>query len=97
MISSLRRQSQTLSSIRRGGTQARVPTSTRMARLRGRFPGQPRTLSSSSRGVNSLFPPNMDLDMVLAFVSLVPYLFVLLCYFYILRLLVIWISNFRDT
>ncbi|KAM7488550.1 hypothetical protein LguiB_026034 [Lonicera macranthoides] len=63
MISNLRRQSQTLSSIRRGGTQARVPTSTRMARLRGRFPGQPRTLSSSSGGVNSVFPPNMDLDM----------------------------------
>lgn len=42
-------------------TQPRVPTSTRMARLRGRFPGQPRTVSSRQR--NLFFPPNMDVDM----------------------------------
>ncbi|XP_059651927.1 uncharacterized protein LOC132299382 [Cornus florida] len=46
------------SSISRG-TQSRVPTSTRMARLRGRFPGQPRTLSPRE----TLFPPSMDMDM----------------------------------
>uniref|UniRef100_A0A0V0I6X5 Putative ovule protein n=1 Tax=Solanum chacoense TaxID=4108 RepID=A0A0V0I6X5_SOLCH len=33
-----------------------------MTRLRNSFPGQPRTISSS-RGRNSLFPPNMDVDM----------------------------------
>ncbi|KAL8158389.1 hypothetical protein AgCh_002905 [Apium graveolens] len=43
-------------------TQPRVPTSTRMARLRGgRFPGQSRTVSSRQRNV--VFPPNMDVDM----------------------------------
>ncbi|KAK1362660.1 E3 ubiquitin-protein like [Heracleum sosnowskyi] len=42
-------------------TQPRVPTSTRMARLRGRFLGQPRTVSSRQRNV--VFPPNMDVDM----------------------------------
>lgn len=41
-------------------TQPRVPTSTRMARLRGRFPGQPRTVSSRQRNV--VFPPTMDVD-----------------------------------
>uniref|UniRef100_A0A5B7BXQ2 RING-type domain-containing protein n=1 Tax=Davidia involucrata TaxID=16924 RepID=A0A5B7BXQ2_DAVIN len=45
-------------SVRRG-TQARVPTSTRMARLRGQLPGQTRAISSGE----TLFPPNMDMDM----------------------------------
>lgn len=49
-------------------TQPRVPTSTRMARLRGgRFPGQSRTVSSRQRNV--VFPPNMDVDMVLTYIS----------------------------
>ncbi|KVI08247.1 hypothetical protein Ccrd_013384, partial [Cynara cardunculus var. scolymus] len=43
------------------GVNGQAPTSTRLARLRGRFPGRPRTLSSTPR--NSIFPPNMDVDM----------------------------------
>lgn len=57
-----RRQSRNASSISRRASQARGSTSNRMARLRNSFPGQPRTISSS-RGRNSLFPPNMDVDM----------------------------------
>lgn len=44
------------------GTRTQAPTSTRLARLRGRFPGRPRTLSSTTTR-NSIFPPNMDVDM----------------------------------
>ncbi|CAI9271318.1 unnamed protein product [Lactuca saligna] len=40
--------------------QSQTSTSTRLPRFRGRFPGRPRTLSSPG---NSIFPPNMDLDM----------------------------------
>ncbi|CAH1436312.1 unnamed protein product [Lactuca virosa] len=40
--------------------QSQTSTSTRLTRIRGRFPGRPRTLSSPG---NSIFPPNMDLDM----------------------------------
>ncbi|KAI3746862.1 hypothetical protein L6452_09304 [Arctium lappa] len=43
------------------GVNAQAPTSARLARLRGRFPGRPRTLSSTPR--NSIFPSNMDVDM----------------------------------
>ncbi|KAJ8530713.1 hypothetical protein K7X08_023594 [Anisodus acutangulus] len=57
-----RRQSRNASNISRRASQARASTSNRMARLRSSFPGQPRTISSS-RGRNSLFPPNMDVDM----------------------------------
>ncbi|CAN4090954.1 unnamed protein product [Withania somnifera] len=57
-----RRQPRNASNITRRAPQARVSTSNMMARLRNRFPGQPRTISSS-RGRNSLFPPNMDVDM----------------------------------
>lgn len=70
LIPDLQRQTQSRSSQNpstRRGTRARVPTSTRMARLRGRFPGQPRTISSTQR--NSLFHPNVDVDMVLAYIS----------------------------
>ncbi|KAG6420018.1 hypothetical protein SASPL_116532 [Salvia splendens] len=51
----------------RRGYVARSPPSGRMTRQRIRFPGQPRTLSSSRQG-NSMFPPDMDIDMVLAFI-----------------------------
>nr|XP_033516052.1 E3 ubiquitin-protein ligase RLIM isoform X1 [Nicotiana tomentosiformis] len=57
-----RRQSRNASITSRRASQARASSSNRMARLRSRFPGQPRTVSSS-RGRNSLFPPNMDVDM----------------------------------
>lgn len=57
-----RRQARTASNISRRAPQTRGSTSNRMARLRNSFPGQPRTISSS-RGRNSLFPPNMDVDM----------------------------------
>ncbi|KAI3798116.1 hypothetical protein L1987_33385 [Smallanthus sonchifolius] len=40
--------------------RAQAPASTRLARLRGRFPGRPRTISSTR---SSIFPPNMDVDM----------------------------------
>lgn len=62
-ISNLRRrQPRNASNISRRASQARASTSNRMTRLRNSFPGQPRTISSS-RGRNSLFPPNMDVDM----------------------------------
>ncbi|KAL3359935.1 hypothetical protein AABB24_016438 [Solanum stoloniferum] len=57
-----RRQPRNASNISRRASQARASTSNRMTRLRNSFPGQPRTISSS-RGRNSLFPPNMDVDM----------------------------------
>ncbi|XP_016507202.1 uncharacterized protein LOC107824910 isoform X1 [Nicotiana tabacum] len=57
-----RRQSRNASITSRRASQARASSSNRMSRLRSRFPGQPRTVSSS-RGRNSLFPPNMDVDM----------------------------------
>ncbi|CAN4120709.1 unnamed protein product [Withania somnifera] len=57
-----RRRPRNASNITRRTSQARASTSNRMARLRNRFPGQPRTISSS-RGRNSLFPANMDVDM----------------------------------
>lgn len=57
-----RRQPRNVSNISRRASQARASTSNRMTRLRNSFPGQPRTISSS-RGRNSLFPPNMDVDM----------------------------------
>ncbi|TMW90207.1 hypothetical protein EJD97_016087 [Solanum chilense] len=57
-----RRQPRNASNISRRASQARASTSSRMTRLRNSFPGQPRTISSS-RGRNSLFPPNMDVDM----------------------------------
>ncbi|XP_076892775.1 uncharacterized protein LOC143544587 [Bidens hawaiensis] len=40
--------------------RAQASTSTRLARLRGRFPGRPRTISARR---SSIFPPNMDVDM----------------------------------
>lgn len=46
----------------RRSSQARGPAPNRMARLRGRFPGRPRTISSSREG-NPVFPPDMDVDM----------------------------------
>ncbi|CAK9155890.1 unnamed protein product [Ilex paraguariensis] len=64
LIPNLRRQSQSRSSrspIIRRGPQARVPSSTRLAQLRSRFRGQSRTVSSRER--NSLFPPNVDVEM----------------------------------
>ncbi|KAK4732732.1 hypothetical protein R3W88_025720 [Solanum pinnatisectum] len=57
-----RRQPRNASNTSRRASQARASTSNRMTRLRNSFPGQPRTISSS-RGRNSLFPPNMDVDM----------------------------------
>ncbi|XP_055813823.1 uncharacterized protein LOC129883232 isoform X2 [Solanum dulcamara] len=57
-----RRQPRIASNISRRASQARASTSNRMTRLRNSFPGQPRTISSA-RGRNSLFPPNMDVDM----------------------------------
>lgn len=45
------------------GISGQTSTSTRLARLRGRFPGRARSLSSSTTPSNSIFPPNMDLDM----------------------------------
>lgn len=51
----------------RRATRARVPTSTRMPRSRARFPGQPRTISSNQR--DSLFHPDVDVDMVLSYIS----------------------------
>ncbi|CAI9776953.1 unnamed protein product [Fraxinus pennsylvanica] len=65
LIANLRRQSYSRSSLNfsRRGSQVRASTSGRTTRLRGRFPGQPRTLSSQSRGRNSLFPASMDVDM----------------------------------
>ncbi|KAA8548462.1 hypothetical protein F0562_000146 [Nyssa sinensis] len=62
LVSNLYRESQPQTSHNpstRRGTQARVPTSTRMARLRGRLPSQTRAISSRE----TLFPPNMDMDM----------------------------------
>ncbi|KAL0456833.1 UNVERIFIED_CONTAM: hypothetical protein Slati_1022500 [Sesamum latifolium] len=56
------RQSRPSSNRPRRRSQARGSTSRRMTRLRGRFPGQPRSLLST-RGGNSLFPANMDADM----------------------------------
>ncbi|KAL8201733.1 hypothetical protein R6Q57_010880 [Mikania cordata] len=41
-------------------SRAQAPSSTRLTRLRGRFPGRPRTISSTR---SSIFPPNMDVDM----------------------------------
>ncbi|KAK1411213.1 hypothetical protein QVD17_37759 [Tagetes erecta] len=41
-------------------SRTQAPTSTGLSRLRARFPGRPRTISST-RG--SIFPPNMDVDM----------------------------------
>ncbi|KAM3356865.1 putative protein isoform X1 [Capsicum galapagoense] len=59
-----RRQPRNASNVSRRVSQGRASTSNRMARLRSSFPGQPRTISSSrARGRNSLFPPNMDVDM----------------------------------
>ncbi|KAL0388263.1 UNVERIFIED_CONTAM: hypothetical protein Sradi_2708100 [Sesamum radiatum] len=64
--SNSRRQRQTRPSSNRPRrrSQARASTSRRMTRLRGRFPGQPRSLLPT-RGGNSLFPSNMDADMLL--------------------------------
>lgn len=64
-MSNLRRQSQSRSSSNppRRGSQARASTLGRMTRTRTRFPGQPRTLLPS-RGRTSLFPANMDVEMV---------------------------------
>ncbi|XP_075476162.1 uncharacterized protein LOC142517676 isoform X1 [Primulina tabacum] len=64
LMSNLRRQSHSRSSsnLSRRGYQARASTLGRMTRLRGRFPGQPRTLLPS-RGRTSLFPANMDVEM----------------------------------
>ncbi|XP_020552749.1 E3 ubiquitin-protein ligase RLIM isoform X1 [Sesamum indicum] len=56
------RQSRPPSNRPRRRSQARASTSRRMTRLRGRFPGQPRSLLPT-RGGNSLFPANMDADM----------------------------------
>ncbi|KZV34053.1 hypothetical protein F511_02826 [Dorcoceras hygrometricum] len=64
LMPNLRRQSQSRSSsnLSRRGSQARASALGRMTRLRGRFPGQPRTLLPS-RGRTSLFPANMDVEM----------------------------------
>ncbi|CAK9178184.1 unnamed protein product [Ilex paraguariensis] len=61
MIPNLYRQPQSLSS--QNPTMQRVPQArgTRLAQPRNRFPGQPRTISAQAR--NSLFPPNMDVEM----------------------------------
>ncbi|KAL0414135.1 UNVERIFIED_CONTAM: hypothetical protein Sradi_1615200 [Sesamum radiatum] len=56
------RQSRPSSNRPRRRSQARASTSRRMTRLRGRFPGQPRSLLPT-RGGNSLFPVNMGADM----------------------------------
>ncbi|KAK9062565.1 hypothetical protein SSX86_019752 [Deinandra increscens subsp. villosa] len=53
-------RSRSNASLSSSSNRAQTPTSTRFARLRGRFPGRPRTISSA-RG--SIFPPNMDVDM----------------------------------
>ncbi|XP_071736339.1 uncharacterized protein [Rutidosis leptorrhynchoides] len=47
----------------RGGAQAQTSTSARLARLRSRFPGRPRTISSATTSRNSIFPSSMDVDM----------------------------------
>ncbi|KAL1561639.1 hypothetical protein AAHA92_04317 [Salvia divinorum] len=63
-MSNMLRQSASRSSSNapRRGYVARSPPLGRMTRQRSRFPGQPRTLSSSRQG-NSMFPPDMDIDM----------------------------------
>lgn len=68
-MSNLRRQSQPRSSsnVPRRGSVARASTSGRMTRLRNRFPGQPRTILPSTER-NSIFPEDMDVDMVLVFI-----------------------------
>ncbi|CAI9117870.1 OLC1v1019358C1 [Oldenlandia corymbosa var. corymbosa] len=45
----------------RRGSQSRASTSNRMSRLRNRFPGQPRTLSSG-RARDPVFPAGMDVE-----------------------------------
>ncbi|KAI3518502.1 hypothetical protein L1887_07307 [Cichorium endivia] len=66
-VSNLYQNSRSNSSRNNTSSQRGVPgqtsTSTRLARLRGRFPGRARSLSSSTTPSNSIFPPNMDLDM----------------------------------
>lgn len=64
LLSNLQRQSHSRSSSNapRRGSLARSSSVGRVTRLRSRFPGQPRTLSSS-RGRTSMFPPDMDVDM----------------------------------
>ncbi|KAL3506340.1 hypothetical protein ACH5RR_031722 [Cinchona calisaya] len=55
------RSSSPLSLLRRG-SQARAPAVNRLARVRNRFPGRPRTVASSTPR-NSLFPADMDVDL----------------------------------
>ncbi|XP_027118972.1 uncharacterized protein [Coffea arabica] len=58
------RQSQSSSALGllRRGSQARAASGNRMARLRNRFPGRPRTISSSGER-NPVFPADMDVDL----------------------------------
>lgn len=60
--SSRQSQSSSALSLLRRGSQARAPSGNRMARLRNRFPGRPRTISSSGER-NSVFPAEMDVDL----------------------------------
>lgn len=69
--SNLYRQSRPSPNALRRGAPAGSTSLDRMTRLRNRFPGQPRTLSSS-RWRNPIFPPNMDIEMVLACIEYAP-------------------------
>nr|GMD85504.1 E3 ubiquitin-protein ligase RLIM isoform X2 [Ipomoea batatas] len=55
------RHSQYQSSVNASRRAPRASNSNRLARWRSRFPGQPRTLLSST-GRNSIFPSNMDVE-----------------------------------
>nr|XP_043632776.1 uncharacterized protein LOC122603970 isoform X2 [Erigeron canadensis] len=47
------------------GVHAQASSSTRPSRMRGRFPGRARTISSVTAQRNSIFPQNMDVDMIM--------------------------------
>ncbi|PWA35095.1 RING/U-box superfamily protein [Artemisia annua] len=47
----------------RSVSRAQSPAPTRLARLRGRFPGRSRTVSSTSIPSGPIFPSNMDMDV----------------------------------
>lgn len=50
-------------SANRSVSRAQSPAPTRLARLRGRFPGRSRTVSSRSIPSGPIFPSNMDMDV----------------------------------
>lgn len=50
-------------SANRSVSRAQSPAPTRLARLRGRFPGRSRTVSSTSIPSGPVFPSNMDMDV----------------------------------